>query len=98
KNEQTRSKEPANKPSQMHAVDGENLKLIAPDVPHPASRVRRLAISWRHIWIPKGGEPRLALRKIGNSPQWHPKEIGISSPARNRREKKLHDRHRQCDC
>src|SRR5262249_16470246 len=63
-----------------------------------ASRVGSLAISWRHVWIPKGGEPRFAFRKFTNSSQWHPGEIGIPAPARNREEKKLYDRHRQCDC
>src|SRR5215831_21262830 len=95
---QTRLREPANRTSQMHAVDGKNLKLTAFAVPHPASRVRRLAISWRHIWIPKGGKPRLAFGKIANGFQWHLGEIGISSPARNRREKKSYDGHCQCDC
>src|SRR5262249_22566585 len=81
--EQTRLREPANGTSQVHAVDRKNLKLIASDVPHPASRVRRLAISRRHIWVPKGREPRLAFGKIANGSQWHPGEIGIRAPPRN---------------
>src|SRR5262249_17993373 len=81
--EQTRLREPANRTPQMHAVDGKNLKLIAFRVPYPASRVRRLAIGWRHIWVPKGGQPSLPLRKFTNGTQWHPGEIGIRAPARN---------------
>src|SRR5215467_8060892 len=93
--EQTGLREPANRASQMHAVDGKHLKFIGSDIPHPTSRVRCLAIGWRYIWIPKGGEPCLAFRKLADSTQWHPGEIGVPAAARNRGEKKSHDGHCQ---
>src|SRR5262249_6068806 len=38
--EQTRLREPANRTSQMHAVDGKDLKLIALNAPAPTKRCR----------------------------------------------------------
>ena len=47
----------------MRAVDGENLKFLAFDMPHPAWDITRRSIPWPCIGVSVGREPCLTRGK-----------------------------------
>src|SRR5215467_8545251 len=57
--EQVRLLEPANWAAEMRAVNGEDLKLLPLDSPHPARDISGHPIPWPRVRIAVGRKPRL---------------------------------------
>src|SRR5215472_6621021 len=91
--EQTGLRKPANRATEMCAVDGKNLELFTRDPPHPAGGIGCFAIGRHYVGIAKGGQPGLAFGKIVDVSQWDPREIAVRATAGYRRGKKSHDRN-----
>src|ERR1700728_4445672 len=81
----------------MCTVDGKHLKLIARDAAHPACCVYRLSIGWHDQGIAKSRHPRLALRKVADVSQAHPRKIAISAATSDGGNKKTRNRQSQYD-
>src|SRR5262245_8061152 len=61
--EQVRLLEPANRAAEMRAVNGEDLKLLPLDSPHPARDISGHPIPWPRVRIAVGRKPRLTHRE-----------------------------------
>src|ERR1700690_1255084 len=82
----------------MSAVDGEDLELLACNMPHPAGSVHGLTIGGHYVRIAKISQPRLALRKLVNATERDPREIAVRAAARNRGKQKANYRYGDHHC
>src|SRR5579875_1472784 len=64
--------EPAHRTSQMRAVDGEHLKLVARQAAHPTGNVGRLPVPWACVRVAISGKARRLLGKIFESAKGNP--------------------------
>src|SRR5215467_1085447 len=93
--EQTRLWKPADRATQVSAVDSKNLELIALDTAHPACGIYRRSIGGHHIGIPESSKPRFAFGKFANTGEGYPGEVGVGAAPCNRREHEAHDWQRK---
>src|ERR1700692_762086 len=93
--EETGLREPANRASQMRAIDREDLELIAVDATHPAGDFRGLAIRWISVGASIGREPRLAFRELAEGSKREPRVASCPPAVHHRKEKVAHDRYSQ---
>src|ERR1700693_6085550 len=92
---------PADRATQMCAVDCEYLELIACYAPHPACGVYGLAVGGHLEWIAKSSHSGLAFRKVGDVAQLYPRQVPLPLTASYRGKKKAHNRygdHHCCEC
>src|ERR1044071_9478074 len=61
--EQVRLLKPAHGAAEMRAVDGEDLKFLALDTPHPARNICRRPVPWPRVRVAVGRKPRLTRWK-----------------------------------
>ena len=64
--------EPTDWTSQMRAVNGEHLKLLSFDAPHPTGNLSRWTIPGMGVWITVLCEAGLVLRKLSTWPEGNP--------------------------
>jgi hypothetical protein len=88
-------RKPANWTAQMRAVDREDLELIAFDMPHPARSVRGLAIGRANVWMSKGRQACLALRKLAGGAKRHPGAKASAASASHSRQNESNGGYRK---
>src|ERR1700688_884188 len=93
--EETGLREPANRASQMRAIDREDLELIAVDAAHPAGDFRGLAIRWIGVGASISREPCLAFRELDEGAKRDTRFAPRALAVHHRREKVAHDRYSQ---
>src|SRR4029077_592688 len=81
--EQTGLRKPADRTTQVRAIDRKNLKLLAFDATHPACGIDCLAIGRHHVGIPECSQPRLAFWKFAHGPERYPRQVGVRAPSCN---------------
>src|SRR5215467_7931529 len=96
--EQTRLREPADRTSQVGAIDRKNLELITLDPSHPTCHVRRLSIGRGDVRIPERCEPRLPFGKFADAAKRHPGKVTVTVAACDRKEQEAHNWQRKGRC
>jgi hypothetical protein len=92
--EKARVRKPADRASEVSAVDGENLEALSVDISNPTGDVCSLAIGRSYDGIAVRGEARLAGRKLLEPPESNPRVEGLAPVAHNGREEITQDRCR----
>ena len=90
---QARLWEPANRTSEVRAVDREDLEVLPVHIANPARDIRSISIGGIHDGIAISGEASLAGRELFEVAEWNPRLVAALASARNRREKITNDRH-----
>jgi hypothetical protein len=93
--EQAGLRKPADRTSEMRAVDGKNLERLAIHIPYPARNICGLPVCGSRHRVPIGGQPRLPCRKLA---EWAEREPGfVSGPSltKYRRKDVADDRNRE---
>src|ERR1700675_294103 len=91
--EQARLLEPADRTTEVRAINCENLESLPIHIANPTGDVCRLPIGWIHHRITVGGEASLAGRKLLDVAERNPRLIASLPLLSNGREEIADDRH-----
>src|SRR5580704_15217869 len=95
--EQVRLREPANRTSEVRAVDRKNLEGLAINISNPAGDIGRFPIRWTHNRISIRRKPSLTRRKLFETAEGNPGVIAPFPLVDNGREEVAHDGHAEND-
>src|SRR5215469_2822809 len=90
---EARLRKPANRTSEVRAVDGEDLEFLPVHIANPAGDIGSISIGWIHHRIAISGEASLAGRELFEVAKWNPRLIASLTSAGHRREEITHNRN-----